>query len=84
MKCIRDVLSLSDVSEEPLWRVAFNVSAMQFLTAVVNCDLCALTPDLWDFILCSAVSWIGVRIVMTFTFLKINVAIQNKQLNTIE
>lgn len=64
-----DVLFFSDISEEPLWKIEFNVSAMQFLTAAVNCDSCVLTPDLWDFILCSDVSWIEVRTIKMFYIL---------------
>ncbi|KAL8578088.1 hypothetical protein ACOMHN_055408 [Nucella lapillus] len=51
-------LFFSDVCDEAVARVAVNVAAMQFLTTVVTAGVFKLTPDLWDFILCSLVSWV--------------------------
>ncbi|XP_076444404.1 E3 ubiquitin-protein ligase listerin-like isoform X2 [Babylonia areolata] len=47
-----------DVCEEAVGRVGFNVAVMEFLTAVLSCGHFTLQPDLWDFILCSLVSWV--------------------------
>lgn len=46
-----------DVSDQPGWRVAFNNAAMQLMASVLYTGPSAVTPDLWDFLLCSCVCW---------------------------